>query len=96
MPPDYALVASTAATHRLAYGMVTQVEDDATSDPEKPFVRVKEDERDPETYFDVPKIEKLVDRMIDCRNRVYGFFCETFPEYAELPAKLYDSKRPGS
>jgi hypothetical protein len=28
MPPDYALVASTAIAHRLAYGMVTQVEDD--------------------------------------------------------------------
>ena len=67
-----------------------------TSDPEKPLVRVKEDERDPEIYFDVPKVEKLVDRMIDCRNRAYDFFDETFPGYGVLPAKLYDSKRPGS
>jgi hypothetical protein len=68
----------------------------ATSDPEKPFVRVKEDERDPEIYFDVPTVENLVDRMIECRNRAYDFFCETIAGYAELPATLYDSKRPGS
>jgi hypothetical protein len=67
-----------------------------TSDPEKSLVRVKEDERDPEIYFDVPKVEKLVDRMIDCRNRAYDFFCETISRYAELPATLYDSKRRGS
>jgi hypothetical protein len=68
----------------------------ATSDTEKPFVRVKEDERDPEIYFNVPKVEKLVDQMIECRNRAYEFFCETIRGYAELPATLYDSKRPGS
>jgi hypothetical protein len=68
----------------------------ATSDFENPFVRMKEDERDPEMYFDVRTVEKLVDRMIECRNRAYNFFCKTISGYTELPATLYDSKWPGS
>ena len=68
----------------------------ATSDSENPFVRMKEDERDPEMYFDVRTVENLVDRMIECRNRAYDFFCKTISGYVELPATLYDSKWPGS
>jgi hypothetical protein len=45
-----------------------------TSDPEKPFVRVKEDEDEPEIDFDVPTMEKLVDRMVGCKTRAYNFF----------------------
>lgn len=66
-----------------------------TSDREKPFVRFKEDERDPEIDFDVQTVERLVDRMINFRNRAYGFFCKTIPGYSELPSTLYDSKLPG-
>jgi hypothetical protein len=39
-----------------------------TSDPEQPFVRVKEDECDPEIDFDVQTVERLVDRMTQCGN----------------------------
>ena len=67
-----------------------------TSDPENPFVRMKEDERDPEIDFDVQTVKKLVDSMIECRNRAYDFFCEAISGYAQLPARLYDSTRPGS
>lgn len=37
---------------------------------------------------------QLVDRMTQCRNRAYDFFCETIAAYSELPATLYDSARP--
>jgi hypothetical protein len=67
-----------------------------TSDQERPFVRIKEDEKEPEVDFDVPTIEKLVDRMIEFRNRAYDFFCEQVPGFAELPAILYDSKPLGA
>jgi hypothetical protein len=66
-----------------------------TSDPEKPFVRIKEDEKDSEVDFDVPTVEKLVDRMNKFRNRAYDFFCENVPGFSELPATLHDSKPPG-
>jgi len=46
----------------------------ATSDPEKPFVRVKEDEKETEIDFDVETVEKLVDRMGECCNRALRFF----------------------
>jgi hypothetical protein len=63
-----------------------------TSDPEKPFVRLKEDEREPEIDFDVPTVEKLVDRMTKPRRRAYDCFCENVPGFRELPALLHDSK----
>jgi hypothetical protein len=66
------------------------------SDPEIPFVRIKEDEKEPEVDFDVPTIKKLVDRMIEFRTRAYDFFCNQIPGFAELPATLYDSKPLGS
>jgi hypothetical protein len=62
-----------------------------TSDPEMPFVRVKEDEDEPEIDFDVKTVEKLVDRLGACCNRAYTFFCDNVPGYGDLPPKLYDS-----
>ena len=67
-----------------------------TSDPDKPFVRIKEDEKDAEVDFDVPTVEKLVDRMIEFHNRAFDFFCNKVPGYDNLPARLYDSKPPGT
>jgi hypothetical protein len=63
-----------------------------TSDPEKPFVRVKEDEDEPEIDFDVPTVEKLVDRMIACKTRAYDLFCDKLPGYPEIVPRLFDSK----
>ena len=63
-----------------------------TSDPEKPFVRVKEDEDEPELDFDFPTVKKLVDRMIGCKTRAYNFFCDKLPGYPEIVPRLYDSK----
>jgi hypothetical protein len=68
----------------------------ATADPEKPLLRMKEDESDPEVDFDVQTVQQLVDRMIKFRDRAYAFFCRAIVGYAELPATLYDSKGPGS
>jgi hypothetical protein len=68
----------------------------ASSDPDKPFVRLKEDETDPEVYFDVPTVEKLVERLTEFRNRAYDFFCDEIPGFARLPATLHDSKPPGA
>jgi len=62
----------------------------ATTDPEKPFVRVKEDEKDQEVDFDVKTVEELVDRMGECGNRAYTFFVDNVPDYEDLPPKLFD------
>jgi hypothetical protein len=67
-----------------------------TSEPERPFVRVKEDEEDPELHFDISALKKLVDHVIEFRYRADGFFIGTIPGYSELPATLYDSTRPGA
>jgi hypothetical protein len=66
------------------------------SNQEKPFVRVKEDEREPEIDFDVATIEQLVNRMSACNRRTYGFFCDEIPGPRELPSRLFDSVNPGS
>ncbi len=66
-----------------------------TSDQERPFVRIKEDEEEPEVDFDVPTVDKLVDGMIEFRNRAFDFFCDNVPGYDNLPARLYDSMPPG-
>jgi hypothetical protein len=62
----------------------------ATTDPEKPFVRVKEDEQEPEIDFDIKTVEELVDRMGECCNRAYAFLVDNVPGYGELPSKLFD------
>ena len=51
-----------------------------TSDPEQPFVRVKEDECDPEIDFDVQTVEKLVDRMTQCGIEPTTFSVKQLPD----------------
>jgi hypothetical protein len=65
-----------------------------TSDAKRPFVRIKEDADDPEVDFDIPTVEKLVDRMIELRDHAFDFFCNNVPGYDNLLARLHDSKPP--
>ena len=92
---EFATIAKEADELRVERNLMIHSVWHATSDPEMPFVRIKEDEKDPEVDFDVPAVEKLVDRMNKFRNRAYGFFCKNVPGFSELPATLHDSKRLG-
>jgi hypothetical protein len=59
-----------------------------TSDPEKPFVREKHDEHEKEVDFDLRTVQRLADDVNECRKRMWKFFNEQIPDYAELEEEL--------
>lgn len=61
----------------------------STSDPEKPFVREKHDEDETEADFDLPTVQRLVDRLGECRKRAWQFFNKQIPGYAKLEEELW-------
>jgi hypothetical protein len=63
----------------------------STSEPEKPFVREKHDEHETEVDFDIPTVQRLVDRLGECRKRTWKFFNEQIPGYAGLEEELWYS-----
>jgi hypothetical protein len=63
----------------------------STSDPEKPFVREKHDEDQTEVDFDIPTVQRLVNRLGECRKRTWKFFNEQIPGYASLEEELWYS-----
>jgi hypothetical protein len=64
----------------------------SSSNSEKPFIRVKDDETEPEVYFDIPKVESIIARAEECSSRALSFFCDKVPGYLELLATMSDAQ----
>jgi hypothetical protein len=62
----------------------------SSSNSEKPFIRVKEDDKDAVVDFDVPTVERIIKRAAKCSSRAFFFFRDNVAGYLELPAKLHD------
>jgi hypothetical protein len=64
-----------------------------TVNAEKPFLRMKEDEADAEIDFDVPTVQRIIERAEACSSQAYKFFCNNVVGYREIESKLFYSPK---